>query len=118
MQPGKGAFDDPARTSEPTAVRRSALGQFGVDPAAMQVVTMGLRIVAPIALNQSGFPHRSAGTPAEQRPRVDQRQPLRDVVPVRGGQYCDERNPVRVGKNVMFRPGDVPLAVESSTAAQ
>ena len=105
MQPGEGAFDDPAGAAQRAAVRAPTLGELRGDAALRELVPMRLRIVATVALYESGFPHGPAGTPAQGRHRVHQRQQLGDVMPVRGGQRRDERNPVRVGKNMMFRPG-------------
>src|ERR1700730_13525904 len=76
--------------------RDSALTQFGAVP---------LRIVSAVALQRTGFATGWAGTAADGRHRVDEVEQLGDVVPVRGGQPCDERNPLGVGKNMMFRPG-------------
>ena len=45
MEPGQRAFHDPPRATEPTPMGRAALGELGVDPAAMQRVAMRLRIV-------------------------------------------------------------------------
>ena len=105
MQPGDGPLDDPARASQPAAVWAPALGELRGDPALCELVAMRLRIVPAVALDESGFPSGSAATPAERGERVHQGEQLRDVVAVRGGQRRDERNPVRVGENMMFRPG-------------
>src|SRR5260221_4308878 len=85
MEPGQRAFDDAPRATEPTAMGRAALGELGVDPAAMQRVAMRLRIVAPVALNQPRFADRTTGTPTQRRDGVDQRQELGDVVAGGGG---------------------------------
>ena len=66
---------------------------------------MGLRIVSAVALNQPRLPRRSTSPTAQRRHRIYERQQLGNVVPVRGRQRRDERNPVRVGENMMFRPG-------------
>jgi len=66
---------------------------------------MGLRIVPAVALNQPRLPRGSAGAPAQWRHRINEREQLGDVVSVGGRQRRDERNPVRVGENMMFRPG-------------
>ena len=105
MQPGDGAFDDPARPAQAAAVGTAALGELRGDPARLECVAMRLRIVAAIALDQLRFADRSPGTPLQRRHGVDQEEQLGHVVTMRGGQPRDERNPVRVGENMMLRPG-------------
>ncbi len=104
MQPGQGAFDDPPRLPETAAVRCPALRQLGPNPAAVQLVAMGLGIVAAVPLDTVGFPAGPPGPAAQNRERIDQRQQFGDVIAVGGGQPRDNRNPLRVGENVMFRP--------------
>ncbi len=105
MQPGEGAFDHPAGPAEAAAVRRAALGELRRDAAVLELVAMRLRVVAPVALDESRFANRPTGATTERRHSIDEGQQLRHVVPVGRGQRRDERNPVRVGENMMFRPG-------------
>jgi len=105
MQPGEGAFDHPTRPAEAAAVRRAALRELGGDAAIAEPVAMRLRIVAAVALDESRFAHGPTGAASEDGHRIDERQQLGDVVPVRRRQRRDERNPVGVGENMMFRPG-------------
>jgi hypothetical protein len=105
MQPRQRALDDPARASESAAMWAATFRQLARDPAASELITMRLRVIPAIALDETGFaqgPTRPAG---EGRNAVHERQPLRHVVPVRRREARDDRNPVRVGKNMMFRPG-------------
>ena len=104
MQPGQRAFDDPARLPEAAAVRSPALRQLGPNPPSVQLVTMGLGIVAAVALDTRGLMAGPAGPAAQDRKRIDQRQQFGDVIAVGGGQARDNRNPLGVGENVMFRP--------------
>jgi hypothetical protein len=105
MQPGQGAFDDPAGPTESAAVRPSAFRQLAGDPAALELVAMRLRIVAPIALDEAGLAHRATRAAAHRRNGIHQWQQLGYVVPVRRREPRHNRNPVRVGENMMFRPG-------------
>jgi len=104
MEPSQRAFHDPPRATEPTAMGCTALGELGVDPAAMQRLAMRLRIVAPVALNEPRLAHGPTRTAAQRRNRVDQRQELGDVVAIGGGQQGRQRDATRLGENVVLRP--------------
>jgi hypothetical protein len=73
MQPGQGALDNPAGPAQTAAMWSPALGELRGDAAVRELVSMRLRIVAAVALDQSGFAHRPAGTSAERRHGVDER---------------------------------------------
>ena len=104
VQPGEGAFDDPARAAEAAAVGRAALGELAADAAVAEAVAVGLRIVAPVPLDEIGFPCGTARSAPEGRDAVDQGQELRHIMAVGGRQDRDERNPLRVGENVVLTP--------------
>lgn len=104
VQPGEGAFDDPARATEAAAVGRAALGELAADAAVAEAVAVGLRIVAPVPLDEIGFPCGTARSAPEGRDGVDQGQELRHIMAVGGRQDRDERNPLRVGENVVRTP--------------
>ena len=105
MTPRQRALDDLAGASESTAVRTAAFGQLAGDPAPFEFVAMPLRVIPAIALHEAGFPQRPTRAAAQRRNAIDERQQLRHVVPVRRREARDNRNPVGVGKNMMFRPG-------------
>jgi hypothetical protein len=105
VQPGERAFDDPAGAAQPAAVRPPAFRELTGDPAPRQCVAMRLRVIPAVALHEAWLPQRPAGTAAQGWNAVDQWQQLGHVVPVRRREARDDRNPVRVGKNMMFRPG-------------
>jgi len=105
MQPGEGPLDHPTRAAEATPVRGAAFRELRSDTTREELIAVGLRIVAAVPLDQPRGPGRPAGAPAERGHRVHQRQQLGDVVAIRGRQLRDERNPVRVGENMMLRPG-------------
>ena len=104
MEPGQRAFHDPPRATEPTAMRRAALGELGLDPAALQRVAMRLRVVTPVSLNQARLAQGAPRTAAERRNGVDEGQQLGDVVPVGAGQDGRQRDPARVGEEMVLRP--------------
>lgn len=105
MKPGQRAFDDPARASQSAAVRAAAFRQLARDPASLEFVAMRLRVVPAVALHEAWLPQRPTRAAAQGRNAIDEREQLRHIVPVRRREARDDRNPVRVGKNVMFRPG-------------
>ena len=80
----------------------AALGQVGLDPTAVEVIAVGLRIVSAITLNRVGLAPRTTRTSTQGRDGVDQRQQLGDVMPVGGRQDRDERNAARLGEDVVF----------------
>ena len=105
MQPRQRALDDPAGASEAAAVWAAAFRQLAGDPTPFEFVAMRLRVIPAITLDEAWSSQRPARTPAQRRNAIDQRQQLGHVVPVRRREARDDRNPVRVGKNMMFRPG-------------
>jgi hypothetical protein len=105
VEPRDRAFDDPSRTPHATPVVGTPFGQLGLNAATLEFVAMRLRVVAPVALDQLRFPDGPARASAQRRHRVDQREQLGDVVLIGSGQRRDERNPLGVGENVVFRPG-------------
>jgi hypothetical protein len=104
MEPGQRAFHNPPCAPESAAVGRAALGELRLDSAAMQRVSMRLRIVAPVALNQPRLAYGATRTAAERRNRVDQGQQLGNVVAVGGGQQRRQRDAARLGEKVVLRP--------------
>jgi hypothetical protein len=105
MQPRQRALDDPPRSPQAAAMGPSAFGQLAGDPAPVELVSMRLRVVSSVALDEPRLPQRPTGPAAQRRNAVHERQQLRHVVPVRRREARDNRNPVGVGKNMMFRPG-------------
>ena len=105
MEPGQRAFNDPARASQSAAVRTAAFRQLAGDPTSRECVAMRLRVIPAVALHKARLPQRSTRTTAQRRNAIDERQQLCHVVPVRRREARDNRNPVGVGKNMMFRPG-------------
>jgi len=105
MEPGERPFDDPARATQPAAVRAAAFREQTGDAALFEGIPMGLRVVAAVALHEAWLAQRPSWPATQRRNVVHQRQQLRHVVPVRRREARDNRNPVGVGKNMMFRPG-------------
>src|SRR5207244_2465917 len=95
----------PARATQSAAMRAAAFRQLTANPTSFEFIAMPLRVIAAVALHEARSAQRPAGTAAQRRNAVDERQQLRHVVPVRRREARDDRNPVGVGKNMMFRPG-------------
>ena len=104
IQPGQRALDDPAGASKATAMLGPAPGQLRLDAAAVQGITVRLRIIAAVALHEIWLPTGTARSATHGRHGVHQWQELRNVVPVGGCQPRRKRNPLAVSENVMFRP--------------
>ena len=105
MEPGQGSFDDPARASESAAVGTAAFRQLAGNPAPLEFVAMRLRVIPAVPLHDARLPQRPTRAAAQGRNAVDEWQQLGHIVSVRRRETRDDRNPVRVGKNMMFRPG-------------
>jgi hypothetical protein len=105
VKPGERPFDNPAGPTKAAPVRRPALGKLAGDAALRQLISMRLRIVPAIALNQPGLADGPADAAADRRHGVHQRQQLSDVVSIRRRQRRAERNPLGVSENMMLRPG-------------
>jgi hypothetical protein len=91
------------RPARAAAVRCSALGQLGADPASMQRLAMRLGIVSPVALGQAGLAPGTPRASAQRGNGVDKRQQLSDVLAVGTGERRRERDPAGLG-DVMLRP--------------
>ena len=79
--------------------------QAGCDAPTPEFVAVWLGVVSAITLDQ---PRLTGGPPAaaaQRRHRVEEREQLGDVVAIGRRQRGDDRNPVRVGENMMLRPG-------------
>jgi len=105
VEPRERALDDPPGASESAAVRAAAFRQLAGDPALFECVPMWLRVVTTVALDHARSPQRPTWAAAQRWNAVDQGQQLGHVVPVRRREARDDRNPVGVGENMMFRPG-------------
>jgi hypothetical protein len=105
MQPRQRALHDPAGAAEAAAVGAASFRQLAGDPAPFDFVAMPLRVIAAVAPVRDRVSQRPARTSPQRRNAIDERQQLRHVVSVRRREARDNRNPVRVGTNMMFRPG-------------
>ncbi|AJY27267.1 hypothetical protein BTM_4058 [Burkholderia thailandensis 34] len=109
MKPGKGTFDEPARFTEATAVRRTDFGKQGRDAAFAQTLSVRLGTVAPVALNNLRFAQRTSAFSSDGRNRLNQRIELRDVVAIRGSQDDRQRDTLRVDDEVVLTAELAPV---------
>ena len=103
VQPGEGAFDDPAVAAESGAVTGAAARDFGCDAAAAKLATMALVVVAAVGGQPLGPSAWPADLAAHRRHTVDQRDQLSDVMAVAAGDRPGKRDPRRVYEKVMLR---------------
>ena len=104
VEPGEGAFDDPAVAAKPRAVIGAAAGDFGRDATAAELAAMALVVVTAVG----GHPVRSSAWPADLaahgRHTLDQRHELGYVVAVTARERPGERDPCRVDEEMVLRP--------------
>ena len=103
VEPGEGAFDDPAVAAEPGSVVGASTGDLGRDAAAAELATVALEVVAAVGAQPLGASAGPADPSAHRRYPVDQRDQLRDVMAVAAGDCPGERDPGRVYEKVMLR---------------
>jgi hypothetical protein len=102
VEPGEGAFDDPADAAESGAVLGLAAGDLRLDLAGAELAPVLVVVVAAVggdALGPSAWP---AGLAAHGWDALDERDELGDVVAVAAGDRPGERDPGRVYEKVML----------------
>jgi hypothetical protein len=112
VQPGEGAFDDPAVAAEPGAVPAAAPGDLGLDPAAAELATVALVVVAAVCAQSVGSSAWPADLPAHRRHTVDERNQLGHVMSVSARDRPGKRDPGRVYEKVVLgaRSGSINRA--------
>ncbi len=103
VQPGEGAFDDPAVAAEPGAVLDAAAGDLGCDAAAAEFATVALVVVAAVCAQPVRSSARPADLAAHRRHTVEERDQLRNVMAVTARNRPSEQDPRRVYEKVMLR---------------
>lgn len=102
VQPGEGAFDDPAPASEPGAVLRVAAGDAVTDAACSQQAAVLVVVVAAVGDDHHrpvAWPPRAAAHGGD---AVEQRQQLGHVVAVAGTGTPGQREAAGVDDQVVF----------------
>src|SRR5437867_2262629 len=103
VQPGKGAFDDPAGAAEAGAVLGLAPSDLRLDPTAPQLAAVLVVVVAAVGRDAFGSLTRPADPAAHSRDGIDERDQLGDVVAVATRDRPGERDPGRVNEQVVLR---------------
>ncbi len=109
MEPGKGTFDEPARFTKATAMRRTDFGEQGRDATLAQTLPVWLGTVAPVTLNNFRFAQRTSAFSSDVRNRLNQRIELRDVVAIGGSQDDRERDALCVDDEVVLAAELAPV---------
>ena len=109
VQPGEGAFDDPAFFSEPGAVFGLAARDDRFDSAAPDQPAVLVVVVAAVGKHTFRSSTRPAGTATDRRHAVEQLEQLHHVVAIGGGQLPGERQPAAVYEEMVLaaRPAAV-----------
>ena len=102
VEPGEGAFNDPAVAAEPGAVLAAAAGDLGCDAATAELASMALVVVTAVRAQPVGPSAWPADSPADRRHTVEERDQLGDVVAVTARNRPGERDPGRVDQEVML----------------
>ena len=102
VQPGEGALDDPASTTEAGAVLGLAAGDLRLDPSLPELAPVLVVVVAAVCGHPVGPAARAADLAAHGRDSLDQRDQLGDVVAVAARERPGERDPGRVDQEVML----------------
>ena len=103
VEPGEGAFDDPAVAAEPGAMVGASAGDFGCDAAAAELATVARVVVAAVGAQPVGASTWPTDLAAHRRYPVDERDQLGDVVAVAARDCPGERDPCRVDEEVLLR---------------
>jgi hypothetical protein len=112
VEPGEGAFDDPAVPAESGAVFGLAPGDHGFDAAFPHKAAVLVVVVAAVGEQRLGASSRSADTAADGRYPVEQFEQLADVVAVAAGECPGERDPAAVYEEVVL--ATCPAAVNGA----
>jgi hypothetical protein len=103
VQPGEGAFDDPADAAETGAVVGLAASDLGRDVAGAEFAAVLVVVVTAISGDPVGASAWPADLAAYRRDALEERDELGDVVAVAAGDRPGERDPGRVYEKVMLR---------------
>jgi hypothetical protein len=110
MEPGEGAFDDPAVASEPRSVFGLAASDDRFDASLPDKPSVLVVVVAAIGKDRLWATTGPTATTAHRWDSVEQLEQLRDVVAVGGRECPGERQATAVYEDVMLAAA--PAAVD------
>ena len=112
VEPGEGAFDDPAVAAESGAVLGLAAGDHGLDAALPDEAAVLVVVVAAVGEQRPGSSSWPADAAADGRHPVEQLDQLGDVVAVAAGERPGERDAAAVYEEVVLaaRPAAIDRA--------
>ena len=110
VEPGEGAFDDPAVAAEVRAVFGLAAGDDRFDAALPDEAAVLVVVVAAVSEQRLRSTTRPAGTAAHRWDAIEQLEQLGDVVAVGGGNGPGERQAAAVYEEVVLAAA--PAAID------
>jgi hypothetical protein len=114
VQPGEGAFDDPALAAEAGAVSALTACDHGRNAELRDQAAVLVVVVAAVGKQPLRPSPRAAASPAHCRDALEQLEQLGDVVAVGGGQRPGERDAASVDEQVVL--ASAPAAVDRARA--
>ncbi len=102
VQPGEGAFHDPAGLAQTGAVRDTASGDLGCDAAGSEDAAVLVVVVAAVGKQPARPVPRPPAKSSDAGDQVQQGRQLGDVVPVSAGQRDGKRCAVAVDDQVVL----------------
>ena len=102
VEPGEGAFDDPAVTAEPGAVLGLSASDQRLDPALPDKAAVLVVVVAAVGVQRRGSSSRPTDASAHGWDAVEQFDQLSDVVAVAAGQRPGQRDAAAVYEEMVL----------------
>jgi predicted alpha-1,6-mannanase (GH76 family) len=102
VEPGEGAFDDPAVAAEVGAVFGLAPSDLGCDPARSDEAAVLVVVVAAVGKQRLGSSPGASDTATDGRHPVEQLEQLADIVAVATGQCPGQRDAAAVYEEVVL----------------
>jgi hypothetical protein len=102
MQPGEGAFDDPAVAAEPGSVSALSACDHGRDAELADQATVFVVVVAAVGEQPVGSSSWPPGAPANGRHPFEQVEQLGDVVAVGAGECPGQRDAAGVYEEMVL----------------
>jgi hypothetical protein len=105
VEPGEGAFDDPAYLTESAAVRLAALRDVRFDLSIEQGEGAHRAVIGAIGVQRLGAKSRPSALARHRRDRIHQRNQLGDIADIGRRDRRDERDAAALDQEVMLAAG-------------